>query len=344
MRRGTSSGRASRVVSLPNLLLVFGICFLPGVALADTGAPSVGPTVGGDDNNYAKLTPYDAGAAANLMKARFITYCSWINREMNNFVATHPTYSFSWAAANDPVNTRLSGDLNVTTYNAWAATSPGVVGGDGVTRNFGIVNKEAGGANIVFTYTPKAGDPTNVRFIQAYNESLTGSAYQTYLDIPAGKATPFYDAYAYSGTAANGGRLANNVSWFQDRPYDTEPGLMPRVPTAEGANEIDTNSDVQFQVAMVVDNGPAAGGVTDALTLYGGLWWGYNYWNNDNIPVAVGDPATDPTNNDSDTYAVNTYDDPLSPEHTDLVPEPATGLVWAAVGIPLLARRRRDGK
>jgi hypothetical protein len=138
-----------------------------------------------------------------------------------------------------------------------------------------------------------------------------------------------------------GGQLANNVSWFQDRPLDTEPRLMARAGTAEGANEIDTNSDVQFQVAVVVDNGAIPmTAITHNLTLYGGLWWGYNYWNNDNIPVAAADPAVDPVNVDSETYVVNSGDDPNSPNLTDAVPEPGC-LALVGIAIPLLTYRRR---
>ncbi|MFI5382039.1 MAG: hypothetical protein ACHRHE_22315, partial [Tepidisphaerales bacterium] len=182
-----------------------------------------------------------------------------------------------------------------------------------------------------------------VFFIQAYNESLTGSPYQIYLDNGR-SATPFYDAGGISGTAANGGQLANNVSWFQDRPLDTEPRLMARVPTAEGANEIDTYSDVQFQVVVAVDNGPIANtAITHNITLYGGLWWGYNYWNNDNVVVTAVDPNVDPLNTDTETYTVSAFDDPNGPlpDGVTSVPEPS-GLLWAALMIPLAARRRRN--
>ena len=228
--------------SIASVFLAAGICALPGATFA---AVSVGPVVGGDDNNYAKLVP---------TPERKVTYCSWINAAMNKYVQANPTYQFSWAGNNATTQSILS-DLDVTTYEAWAGTSPDVTGGDGVKRNKGYVKAEAGGANVVFTYTPKQGDPTSVRFIQAYNESLTGSPYQIFLDRGT-SATPFYDDKGISGTAYNAfGRLANNVSWFQDRPLDTEPRLMARVPTAEGPNEIDTWSDVQFQVAVAVDNG-----------------------------------------------------------------------------------------
>jgi hypothetical protein len=293
--------------------------------------------VGGDDNNYAKLVP---------SSTTFVTYCSWINAAMNKYVQAHPNYSFSWSGGQNQITQNVLGDLNVTTYEAWAGTSPDVTGGDGVKRNKGYVNAEAGGADLVFTYTPKnQGDPTNVRFIQACNESLTGSPYQIYLDNGP-SATPFYDDRGISGTAANGGQLANDVSWFQDRPLDTEPRLMARVPTAEGPNEIDTYSDVQFQVVVAVDNGPIANtAITDNITLYGGLWWGYNYWNNDNVTMTALDPNIDPLNTDSETYTVSAFDDPNGPlpDGVTSVPEP-TGLFWATLMIPLAARRRRDAR
>jgi hypothetical protein len=324
-------------------ILIGGAALVPGTVLADTGRPSVGPTLGKDDNNYTKLTPYVNGGAANLMNAQFVTYCAWVNAAMNSYITGHPNYKITWAGAADPFNVNLPGDLNVTTYTGWAGTAATVNGADGGSFTRPYNNAEVGGANFAFTYTPKAGsqDPKNVRFIQAYNQSFTGSNYEIRLDTPATATTPFYDEKYYAGTAANGGRLANNVSYFLDSACDTEPQLMARVPTAEGANEIDTSSDVQFQVIVAVDNGPIAGtAITDNLTLYGGLWWGYNYWNNDNIPVAVADPNVDPLNTDSEPYSVVDYSDPLSPDQSTFVPEPA-GLSLLAGSIALAARRRR---
>src|SRR5437660_525525 len=83
--------------------------------------------------------------------------------------------------------------------------------------------------------TPKNGDPCNVRFIQAYNQSLTGSPYQTFLDNNAAP-TPFYDDTGAAGTYANaakpgGGKLADGSSWLADIPYDTEAQLMARAGT-----------------------------------------------------------------------------------------------------------------
>jgi hypothetical protein len=312
--------------------------------LADAGRPSIGPIVGLDDNNYSKLTPYVTGGPANLMNAQFVTYCSWVNAAMTSYVADNPKFKFTWAASNDPFNVNLPGDLNVSSYTAWAATAETVNGADGGSFTRPYVKQEVGGANIAFSYKPKAGsqDPKNVRFIQAYNQSFTGSPYQIRLDAPKAATSPFYDQGGYAGTAANGKQLANNTSFFVDSADDTEPRLMAKVPTAEGVNEIDTSSDVQFQVILAVDNGPIAGtAVTDNLTLYGGLWWGYNYWNNDNVAVAAADPNVDPMNTDSEQYAVYDYSDPSNPDDTTNVPEPAAFFSLGALSIGLAARRRR---
>jgi hypothetical protein len=97
------------------------------------------------------------------------------------------------------------------------------------------------------------------------------------------------------------------------------------VPTAEGANEVDTSSDVQFQVVLATVTGKN-------VTLYGGLWWGYNYWNSD---VARQDPyddtGTGPESDPGGNEQVSIYDDPNGPNSPEETPEPST-VVLAAFG------------
>lgn len=325
--------------TLLTTLVIAGICVLPHTMIAapiTSGAPMVGPVVGMDDNNYTKLVPYNA---ANALKPTFISYCSWINAAMTAYCndPKNKGYTFSWAGA---ANTITAADFNVTNYTAWAGTSNDITAGDGSTYNRNQVNQDAGGASLAFTYTPNVanGDPTNVRFIQAYNESFTGSAYQIHLDHR--RASPFYDDGYAGGTKANGKQLANKSSWFLDSAYDTEDSLLKTAGRTE-ANEIDTSSDVQFQVAAVVDNGPAKiNGVnyTHNLTLYAGLWWGYNYWNNDDVARQAPDPDVDPVNQDNEDYAV--YDN-IDPNYEGSIPEPASVTSVLLMLIPLASRRRR---
>lgn len=323
--------------------IIAGTCVLPRDAGAipgpvTSGAPMVGPVVGQDDNNYTKLTPYAADPAT--LKPTFVTYCSWINAAVTAYAAANPTYQFSWARDLGPGQQPITAaDFDVTNYTAWAGTSNNVTGGDGTVYNRNQTNQDAGGASLAFTYTPTGTDPKNVRFIQAYNESYTGGAYSIHLDRGR-SATPFYDATGLSGTSANRrGQLAGNKSWFLDSAYDTEAKLLGIAGSAEGPNEIDTSSDVQFQVAVAVDNGPVAGtAIQHNVVLYAGLWWGYNYWNNDDVGRQAPDPDVDPINADNEPYQVFADDDPNGP--APFVPEPASVASTLLALIPLIVRRR----
>ena len=73
--------------------------------------------------------------------------------------------------------------------------------------------------------------------------------------------SPFYDTDYAAGASTGGG------GWFLDRPQVPE-------------NEYDTNPVVssQFQVVLAGDTQSVVGGVTNnAVTLYGGEWWGFNF-------------------------------------------------------------------
>ena len=302
------------------LLLVISFC---AWTLRATAQQADG--TGADDENSSKLVPGPA---------TFITYCPWVNAAMNSYVAANPTYRFSWAGS--AASQFVKNDVSITLYNPWVVNSPNVLGLDGVTRNRNVANQDAGGNVFQFKYTPQGTDPASVRFIQAYNESLTGSPYQIYLDRGI-SPTPFYDDRGVSGTAANGRQLANNVSWFQDTPYDTEAKLITRAGTAEGAGEKDTYSDVEFQVVVAVDNG-AGGGFAHNLVLYGGYWWGYNYWNTDTQQVQADPDGTPDFTTDPPTYAVSNTDDPNGPA-PEPVPEPAPAAL-AGVLLLLAAAKR----
>jgi hypothetical protein len=265
-----------------------------------------------DDNNWSKLTPYTA-PPGNPNGATLVTSCPWVNSADAAYAAANPGYYFQQASF--AASQALNSDLSVTIDTPWVVDSPTVQGLDGNNRSRNVVNQDAGGVVFQFKYTPKPGDPANVRFIQAYNQSLNGGAYQIFLDRGS-SPTPFYDARGVSGTAANGRQLANNVSWMQDTPYDTEAQLDRLAGIQEGPNEKDTSSDVQFQVLLAVDSGPGMVNgkrYTDIVTTYGGFWWGYNYWNSDLPGRQEPDPyTTEPFNTAGEPVSI--YEDSYTPD------------------------------
>jgi hypothetical protein len=225
-------------------------CALAGAVLAGFTAPAAAQTVtawGQDDWNTSTLVPSPVTAVYS---------CPWVDTGLANAGFT-PANGWNFVYAGQANAAFVQPDLTITRYDPWVVNSPNVVGLDGVTRNRGVVNQDAGGAVFQLKYTPHGTDPVNIHFIQAYSESLNGGAFSSHLDN-GGSTSPFYDALGVSGLHT----LAGNASWFQDTPYDSEMEIE------------DYHTDVQFQVFICTD--AVAAGV-HTVTLYGGDWWGYQY-------------------------------------------------------------------
>jgi hypothetical protein len=234
---------------------------------------------GQDDWNTSSLTP---------PTPTYVDACPWLDTGLQNAGFTLANgWQFSYVFATGFVQR----DVRITIYDPWVVTSPNVAGLDGVVRNRGVTNEDAGGLVFQLRYDPFPGDPTNIHFLQAYNESFNGGASQSYLDNNrktnlTGK--PWYDEEGVSGIK----KLANpndgnavTSSWFQDTPYDKESQIFPPG-QGEGNELIDPYSNVQFQVFVAVDNGAVAGtGIDHDVKIYGGYWYGYNYETFDPVPL-----------------------------------------------------------
>ena len=206
---------------------------------------------GVDDWNTVTLTP-----------SPFITVysCPWVDNGLKNAGFTsNNNWKFSYDTSGKAA--AIAADLSVDKYYAWAVDSPDVTAPDGTVYNRNVKGEDAGGNVFQVSYKPKAGDPTNIHFVQAYHQSLNGGAYTDTLDN-LGASTPWYDTKGASGI----GTLANSGSWMLDIPFDRE-------------NEIeDYHTDVQFQAFIATDN--LVNGVHN-VTLYAGIWWGYQYSTSD---------------------------------------------------------------
>jgi hypothetical protein len=297
----------ARRIALPVLtmmLFAVGVLHSPSAARGDfvSNTASVS-AVFGDDVHTSTLNPYP------LVPVSSITYaghpelngqCAWINSGLNAFIAANPAngtgpsgqgWSYAWAgvaqeAAVERGLSLVSFTYNGKTYsgyNPFVVNQPPVTTANGATYPSRISNAEVGGAILNLRYTPQQGAPAiaNLHWIQGYTGSIYGTAFGPILDNdPAhpysaqSDVTPFYGGppgpYA-AGTLANGG------GWFLDRPFVTET-------RAGGEYESNPVVSSQFQVVLVGDTvtrqplGPGGRMVTEnALTLYGGEWWGYTY-------------------------------------------------------------------
>lgn len=249
------------------------------------------------------LNPYPAIAVSTIGSSP-PGQCDWINTGLSAFTATNPAnssgpsgmwWSFTWAGA--AAEAQVEAGISILDYYPFVAREPDVIAGNGT--NFpGEAVGELGGAVFNLRYTPQPGAPviTNLHWIQALTGIRRGTPVPTILDTgPAytsqSTVTPFYDTAAAARTNASGG------GWFLDTPFILE-------------NEYETNpvASVQFQVILASDIQTVSGGVTNnAVTLYGGEWWGFTF------------SAMD-------------------------VPEPSACLLVTLGGIGLLFRRRIIGK
>jgi hypothetical protein len=159
--------------------------------------------------------------------------------------------------------------ISILDYYPYVVTPPSIKAAYGTVIPAGAPG-ELGGAVLNLKYTPQQGAPAinNLHWIQAYTGTLYGANVPPLLDNdPANPGTaqssvsPFYDSVFAAGTLANGG------GWFVDRP------LIPE-------NEYESNpvASIQFQVVLAGDTQTVVNGVTqNAVTLYGGEWWGFTY-------------------------------------------------------------------
>jgi hypothetical protein len=229
-------------------------------------------------------------------------------------------WNFVWAGA--AVEAQVEAGISITDYYPWVVNQPTVNLPNGTrfssaSRFSGQLTAnqlagagnigEVGGAVFNISYAPQPGAPAinvnNLHWIQAYTGSIYGNAFGPILDnggygapmkvgdppmTPGGPAvaysaqnsfSPFYDYTFAAGTW--GGTAANSGAWFADRPQ------VPEFNSAT-ASEYEMNPIVssQFQVVLASDvTSVDQFGVTqNTVTLYGGLWWGYNYTATEYVP------------------------------------------------------------
>jgi len=243
---------------------------------------TVGPTNYGDDALSATVNPYPAIAVSTIASPP--GQCSWINTGLNNFIAANPTngsgptgqsWSYNWAGV--AAEAKVEAGINILDYYPYVGTDPNITTANGTNYPSDGSTGEFGGCVFNISYTPNAtnGAPVipGLRWIQALTGTRRGVGLPPVLDTPfngggapftaQSNLTPFYDPLGAAGTYGG-----NTNGYFMDAPSINEA-------------EYDTNNlvaSVQFQVVLATDAQSVIGGVTNnALTLYGGDWWGFTF-------------------------------------------------------------------
>lgn len=288
-------------------LLAFGI--LPAIATHAATVPNPvngsypqnsTPTVtawGVDDNNTSTLVPYPA---------QFYTFCPWVALAQQG--SDFAPWTFTFAGNGNAIPNIPQADLTVNIYSAWAAINDPVTDLSGTQRarpmNNNATRADAGGADWELTYVPNATganplDPTNISFLQVArfrtcdstdDLTCTWSNYTYVFDNGGDTTTPFYVQSGGIGgngitNGVGGSTVTNaNAQWMFDIPYLTcensgTPqsagiGIGASANCRGGTDGSVLASDVQFQVFVATR-------AANAVTLYGGLQWGYLYTNTD---------------------------------------------------------------
>jgi hypothetical protein len=192
------------------------------------------------------------------------------------------------------------GDFTIDQYKPWVVnnnkSTNNVIGPDGSNNSLHLTNVDAGGADILLSYTPlNDGDPTKVNFVQAFIQNTNHTRFtKGKIDNDDGP-TPYYNEHGKTGT---GKKSRNRVplkadsttaAWLIDIPGRCENGLQgPSSKNCQDGKDETITSQVQmFQTFIESDK--KFNGVTYQV-LYGGVSWGYSYSNVD-MEVKLPEPS-----------------------------------------------------
>jgi hypothetical protein len=263
-------------------LLRFGALALAiGVAPFTMWGALIGGTTAGKTATGTGPDDVDTSTTVNVT---YQSYCPWIVAGAAAFPAFNFVFAGQGVASNIP--NIDPGDFSISQYNPWVVNSNATTNNmnqpDGGTYNRGVTNQDAGGANIIISYTPlNAGDPTKVNFVQAYVESDNGGAFAAGV-IDASPASPYYNNRGISGTGTTlrTGTIplmtnSTTAAWMLDVPYDCENGQsgVSNADCTGGKDDSLTSQTLYFQSFIEQDkviNG------TNYQVLYGGVQWGYS--------------------------------------------------------------------
>ncbi len=248
------------------------------------GNPTAGPAWGVDDDNTSTIHPleYVSTIITFIDGYRQVGVCPQIETAFTAYETARNTstniWTHVWASVAD--EQKVEAGIHIIDYNAWVVHMPAATVGDGKNTVYPANNTDLdrGGALLNLTYNPAADAPAinNLHWVQALEASYVdapGPAVR--LDNRAARGTtPFYDTGGAAGSLPGGG------GWFLDRPFKVEP---------ERLDDQNPVANLQFQVVLsgLTDTTETVDGktvTTHAVTLYGGVCWGYTYEAHDPPP------------------------------------------------------------
>jgi PEP-CTERM motif len=279
--------------------------FLIAGGLGQAEAQIMGHASGGTDSANA-LNPHpmnrDDRDVTTTIAIRSLTTSSIITEAARNFKAiTQSTALDNLVFAGAPgVGRNFTpidpSDLFIDVYAPWVVNSNDTTNNlkspsGKVDHNRDVTDQDAGGVNILFTFTPNPGedDPTTINFLQAFSRRQNGGAALVYVDNGSVTSTnPYYnsnEATDESSSTDDNDKSsapltipAESDAWMLDVPYVCESGANGM---AQGCPETTPQTDETitrlvdtFDVFIEADR--TFNGQTYQV-LFGGFEWGFTF-------------------------------------------------------------------
>ena len=289
------------------IFLCASLLFVPSLLCG--GPAQAGPKFGWDDINTVQLNPYVDGGPL------YVLTCEWLEKALGNGLkngnpvaepdfANIAKWTFHFA---ENKNVIFREDFKSIVYNPWVVQDPGLrvpgIKGKDTNPDHGDV----GGVDFSFVYAPQEGEVGfgnlgNVHFLQiirtitTYKNDLDGNERtetRYFIDNLGDQSKPFADQVGANAQLPRGGvvntRSGTPGKFFFDIPDRCEP-----FPYGYGDSNCERDEDpslvyIDWEAQTLVAIDRPAGNFHD-VTLYGGLWWGFKYTNED-VPDPVGGPS-----------------------------------------------------
>ena len=263
---------------------------------ADIKGTTKGSTVSAPPENKHPTSRDDKNVATTT-DIKFLTTSDMVTQAAKAF----PAFNFVFAGAASGVGSKFTpisaSDFTISQYAPWVVNSTDAKSPGGTVYNRGVVDQDAGGANIVISYQPTAGDPLSVNFVQAFTTDFNGKGASTgTMDNGSAGAVPYYNKTGAAGTDSNDNATVPLVAtlttpaWMLDTPFLCESGFSPGgtgCPATTPANDETFTSYVDsFNMFIEADmpfTDPDTKVTKTYNVLFGGLSWGFS-WTATDVP------------------------------------------------------------
>jgi hypothetical protein len=261
-----------------------------------TGASAVNGKIGGDTRGGVSSAGPENPDPENRddedltvsTDITFITTSTMIDTALknNNF----PELNHYVYAGQGPIGSHFTpidaSDFDVRIYQQWVVNSPDISSPSGKeTSNREVKDQDAGGVNILVTYTPTAAaDPRTMNFLQGISTTANDGTPDIGIDGDTG--SPYYNHSGVTGVGNDDENMTpmdipvapKSFAYLIDSPYTCESGSNG---TGKGCPpQTPANDETITKLVRTFDTFVEADEQVDGKTyqvLFGGIEWGYTF-------------------------------------------------------------------